>query len=565
MPKVDTYFDDLTSCSLFGFLEQKRPTEKSKAYSVYKGTLISIAKDDTTKPKRRTLAQACLNVFEEQTKSVPVEQYWMDLAKYKLENEIYLEESQHVLDATKDTREQGRLLRKTITKRFEKRSVSEVEDKSDDDFIPVRQLKRKKVLSLPKKSKESVSSSSGGVPNPSSSSLLREQVKTTNTNTDDDNGDFISSNKSTISRSHWKDTSSSSLQSLGPHTPPRQIYSTSENQNLLVRLKNEKQQAKSTMEPICSNIVDTTNKNLMERLQYQYDHRWELVTNDATKYIDKLIENSDTRNDLRNILLLPFIPSGETYSFNKHYEVHWVHRFVDKLSLFFEAPRNPLLDKNSEGWLNCHIFAPLIDDCFLTCEEIHVHRCEEMSLASIMRKNLTREESEKKSSGHKIDIIFRVDDVEYFSAETYVDEDPQNSKPISYKRKLFREMKDQLDRLLKKLEFTKESIKEVKNIFVHGMLHGGLNGKIYAMYYNIDLEYYFVYEMCRYRIGTTWSSVPDSLMTLKKILCLKYDINKVLGVIKKVKKVRLYSKPEDLFSINNLPDTTPSPKKKQNK
>lgn len=96
-----------------------------------------------------------------------------------------------------------------------------------------------------------------------------------------------------------------------------------------------------------------------------------------------------------------------------------------------------------------------------------------MSLASIMRKNLTREESEKKSSGHKIDIISRVDDVEYFSAETYVDEDPQNSKPTSYKHKLFREMKDQLDRLLKKLEFTKESIKEVKNIFVHGMSHGG--------------------------------------------------------------------------------------------
>ncbi|GES89912.1 C2H2-type zinc finger transcription factor [Rhizophagus clarus] len=431
-------------------------------------------------------------------------------------------------------------------------------EESDDDFMPVHQPKRKKQLSLPKKAKttKDTPSSSPGVPNLSSSSSLREQVKATNTNADDDDGDFISSNKSTISRSHWKDTQ---------HTPPHQIYSISENQNLLTRLRNEKQRAKSTMEPICSNIVDTTNKNLMERLQYQYDHRWEPVINDATKYIDKLIENSDTRNDLRNKLLLPFIPSGETYSFSKHYEVHWVHRFADKLSLFFEAPRNPLLDKNSEGWLNCHIFAPLIDDCFLICEEIHVHRCEEMSLASIMRKNLTREESEKKSSGHKIDIIFRVDDVEYFSAETYVDEDPQNSKPISYKHKLFREMKDQLDRLLKKLEFTKESIKEVKNIFVHGMSHGGLNGKIYAMYYNIDLEYYFVYEMCRYRIGTTWSSVPDSLMTLKKILCLKCDINKVLGVIKKVKRVRLYSKPEDLFSINNLPDTTPSPKKKQNK
>src|SRR6266498_433122 len=96
-----------------------------------------------------------------------------------------------------------------------------------------------------------------------------------------------------------------------------------------------------------------------------------------------------------------------------------------------------------------------------------------MSLASIEHKNLSREESERKQYGHKIDILFRIDDTEYFGSETYVDEDSQISKPISYKQKLFREMKDQLDRLLKKLEFTNESVKEVKNIFVHGMTHGG--------------------------------------------------------------------------------------------
>ncbi len=96
-----------------------------------------------------------------------------------------------------------------------------------------------------------------------------------------------------------------------------------------------------------------------------------------------------------------------------------------------------------------------------------------MSLASIARKNLPREESEKKRSGHKINIIFCINDIEYFGAETYTDEDSQNSKPISYKQKLFREMKDQLDRLLKKLKFTKESIKKVKNIVLHGMTHGG--------------------------------------------------------------------------------------------
>jgi hypothetical protein len=94
-----------------------------------------------------------------------------------------------------------------------------------------------------------------------------------------------------------------------------------------------------------------------------------------------------------------------------------------------------------------------------------------MSLASIMRKNIPREETEKKQSGHKIDIIFRIDDMEYFGAETFIDEDPHNSKPISYKYKLFREMKDQLDRLLKKLKFTKETIKKVESIVLHGISH----------------------------------------------------------------------------------------------
>ncbi|CAG8791736.1 6960_t:CDS:2, partial [Dentiscutata erythropus] len=49
--------------------------------------------------------------------------------------------------------------------------------------------------------------------------------------------------------------------------------------------------------------------------------------------------------------------------------------------------------------------APLIDDCFLK------PNCEEMSLASIMRKNIPREEPEKKKLDHKIDIIFRIVDI----------------------------------------------------------------------------------------------------------------------------------------------------------
>ena len=85
-------------------------------------------------------------------------------------------------------------------------------------------------------------------------------------------------------------------------------------------------------------------------------------------------------------------------------------------------------------------------------------------------------------------------------------------------------MKDQLDRLLKKLNFTRETVKEIKNIMIHGINQGGSyrkqwrnsyinswlkpfftfnkghNGKIYIMYYDADLQYYFVFETCRYRI-----------------------------------------------------------------
>jgi hypothetical protein len=264
------------------------------------------------------------------------------------------------------------------------------------------------------------------------------------------------------------------------------------------------------------------------------------------------------RTDLRQKLQDPFLPPGETYSFSKHYELKWVYQFADKLLSFFEAPRNPLLDRNSEGWINCHILTPLIDECFLTCEEIQVHRCEEISLASIMRKNIPRDEREKKKFGHKIDIIFRVDDVEYFGVEMFIDEDPHNSKPISYKYKLFREMKDQLDRLLKKLKFTKETIKKVRRIVLHGISHGGLNGTIYAMYYDVDLKYYFVFELCQYRIGTTLN--PESLAALKNVLRLKHDLIGVLNV-KEVRKVALQSRPDELFTIENLPATIGSPLK----
>ncbi|CAG8585323.1 8146_t:CDS:2 [Diversispora eburnea] len=175
-------------------------------------------------------------------------------------------------------------------------------------------------------------------------------------------------------------------------TPPLQI-STSVNQNLLDKLDEEKQNAKLNTEPIFSNIIDTTNEKLMARLQIERDYYIKPIFNATTKYIDELIENSHNRKDLRLKLQTSFLQLGEMYSFENHYEISWAHRFADKLY-------------------------------------------EEMSLASISRKNLSREEVDRKQPGHKIDIIFRIDDMEYFGAETFVDGDFQNSGPINYKQSI---------------------------------------------------------------------------------------------------------------------------------
>ncbi|GBB95699.1 hypothetical protein RclHR1_00260004 [Rhizophagus clarus] len=62
----------------------------------------------------------------DQSKSEVVKQYW---TKRELENKIDIEENLHILDATKDVRVQGRLLRKAITKKLENRSGFEDNEK----------------------------------------------------------------------------------------------------------------------------------------------------------------------------------------------------------------------------------------------------------------------------------------------------------------------------------------------------------------------------------------------------------------------------------------------------
>ncbi|PKY59012.1 hypothetical protein RhiirA4_412293 [Rhizophagus irregularis] len=51
-------------------------------------------------------------------------------------------------------------------------------------------------------------------------------------------------------------------------------------------------------------------------------------------------------------------------------------------------------------------------------------------------------------------------------------------------------MKDQLDRLLKKLNFTRETVREIKNITIHGINQGGSYRRQWRDSYNNCLSYF---------------------------------------------------------------------------
>ncbi|RUS31538.1 hypothetical protein BC938DRAFT_477616 [Jimgerdemannia flammicorona] len=67
MTEIDPYFDNLTRCSLIGFLNHKCPMNKAQAHSLYKGTLSAIAADVNAESERRETARICLEAFEEKT------------------------------------------------------------------------------------------------------------------------------------------------------------------------------------------------------------------------------------------------------------------------------------------------------------------------------------------------------------------------------------------------------------------------------------------------------------------------------------------------------------------
>ncbi|GES81610.1 hypothetical protein GLOIN_2v1580400 [Rhizophagus clarus] len=93
---------------------------------------------------------------------------------------------------------------------------------------------------------------------------------------------------------------------------------------------------------------------------------------------------------------------------------------------------------------------------------------------------------------------------------------------------------------------------KLKNIALHGITYVGLDGKMYAMYYDADIGYYFVFKIFQYPSRNDMENRSRKPCGFKR--CIMF---------KKNKKIALQTRQEELFTIDNLPETTPTPNKSQ--
>lgn len=142
---------------------------------------------------------------------------------------------------------------------------------------------------------------------------------------------------------------------------------------------------------------------------------------------------------------------GKVDNANVAYAKHVLHEFLRLVN------RGLFRNENSEGWLLVNVWAPVIDRLFAELPDMKLTRGETCSLSSSERMQKQGEAGARKPSGHKLDgsvIAFSAHNLEVVAIEHKPDlkgVDPKAAEADHVK--LIRQMKDMLDRILKRHRF----------------------------------------------------------------------------------------------------------------
>ncbi|RUS18986.1 hypothetical protein BC937DRAFT_88094 [Endogone sp. FLAS-F59071] len=253
----------------------------------------------------------------------------------------------------------------------------------------------------------------------------------------------------------------------------------------------------------------------------------------ASQYLQSLMMASI--KETRRALMVPYCSTP--YNIQEHYDLNYIHMVVNKFVTFFEAPNNPLLDAdNSEGFLQAHVFALLIDQLFFDLPDIQVVRGEKASRAVSYRKNAQRQLGTTKLSAAKLDSALLTRDawrVELLTMEaSRTDSIEGQTKQLSDVRKLTRALKDQLDFIYTR--FPDSQKQRIVDVEVFGIMTSGLEGHVYALDLPCSGLYRFT-ELFRFEVPKQFDSYFLLLKTLARMLALKQRVRGVLSTLEAIK------------------------------
>jgi len=239
----------------------------------------------------------------------------------------------------------------------------------------------------------------------------------------------------------------------------------------------------------------------------------------------------DTRHALTELYCLT------EYDVKNHYDLRYIHRIVDDFITFFELQYNPLLDNcNSEGFLQAHVFAFLVDRLFFDIPSVQVVRGEKASRAVSFRKNALRQLGTRKKNSLKLDAALLTRDtwcVEILAMESSPSDSVEGqTKKLGDTQKLGRELKDQINFIYSWLPSDQKS--RVADIEVFGIVTSGLEGIVYVM----DLPCPGVYrfgELFRFQLPKQFDSYPLLIKAITRFLVLKERVLSVLTTLEDIK------------------------------
>ncbi|KAA8894174.1 hypothetical protein FN846DRAFT_923174 [Sphaerosporella brunnea] len=177
--------------------------------------------------------------------------------------------------------------------------------------------------------------------------------------------------------------------------------------------------------------------------------------------------NVQTTADLRRVLeTVPYRPVGTPYDRALHFDSEWADNVLRAFLVLFESGQ--LLRKDHlEGWYSIHVWS-LLDDCFLSFDDISIQRVEATCRATAIRKNRERTDTRMRmKSGPRLDGIIRSvedDSHEYGGMEVArtLDGGTSSTKWLRDTQKLVRALRDMLDRLHQIVEHEPTLVKKLQ-------------------------------------------------------------------------------------------------------